>query len=62
MSWGAVFAVALVCVLASWWLLVRLCEHDGPHPVTVVVVISSALLCTTILSVSILALLRMAVA
>jgi hypothetical protein len=59
-SWAVLFVVALLAVLASWWNLVRLCEHDHPRAGTVVLTISSAFLCTTVLSVSILALLRLA--
>jgi hypothetical protein len=62
MSWWVVFTVALLGVLAAWWNLVRLCEHDHPPAAAVVVTIASAFTSTTVLSVSILALLRLAVA
>ena len=62
MTWALGFVISLACVLASWWLLVRLCEHDHPAPGTVALVISGAFVSTTVLSVTILALLRMAVA
>jgi hypothetical protein len=61
-TWPAAFVIALLCVIASWWNLVRLSEHDHPRAGTVVLVLSSAFVSSTALSVTILALLRMALA
>ena len=62
MSWAAAFVVALLCVLASWRLLVRLSEELHPGAVNTVLVIAGAFVSTTVLSVTILALLREALA
>jgi hypothetical protein len=62
MSWAGAFVVAVLCVLASWWLLVRLCDEYHPRAITVGLVISGAFVSTTVLSVTIIALLREAVA
>jgi hypothetical protein len=62
MTWGAAFVIALLCVLASWRLLVRLSEDLHPGAINTVLVIAGAFTSTTVLSVTILALLRQAVA
>lgn len=58
MTWGAAFAVALLCVLASCRLLVRLSDEAHPGVVNTVLVISGAFVSTTVLSVTIIALMR----